>query len=229
MNKFEKIRKSDVTRTRVLEAAIQAFARGGLQNASIAEIAREAGLTSPAVYRYFSSKRDLYYGALEYDFDSIQNSVLRDMEDSPLSAVNGEIFQNFVAKVDDHPLAKAAVITRQPEILDFTAKLDSTKRIHEKLENDVKLGQKYGLIRSDIVVEVAMESAHFIYTHMLLPLLFEKKLNSPEWMKISNVLIASLFHPMPDLTTPENFQKYVGRLDEVIGKILTDRLNVGEF
>ena len=46
-------------RTDIVEAAIQAFARVGLHNATMQDIAREAGYTAASLYTYFKSKQEI--------------------------------------------------------------------------------------------------------------------------------------------------------------------------
>src|SRR6202043_2614544 len=52
-------------RQAVLEAACQAFFKKSYRGATTAEIAREAGITEPILYRHFGSKRDLYLACLD--------------------------------------------------------------------------------------------------------------------------------------------------------------------
>ncbi len=52
-------------RAAVLGCACRVFARGSYRGTTTAEIAREAGVTEPILYRHFESKRDLYLACLE--------------------------------------------------------------------------------------------------------------------------------------------------------------------
>jgi AcrR family transcriptional regulator len=53
------------TRTCLLEAAGRVFARRGLSNASVDEVAADAGFTKGAVYANFGSKEELFLAMLE--------------------------------------------------------------------------------------------------------------------------------------------------------------------
>lgn len=55
---------AEVRREEVLDAAVRVFARESFRGAGTAEIAREAGIAEPTIYRHFASKRDLYVAAL---------------------------------------------------------------------------------------------------------------------------------------------------------------------
>lgn len=49
----------------VLECACGIFSAGSYRGTTTAEIAREAGVTEPVLYRHFASKRDLYLAVLQ--------------------------------------------------------------------------------------------------------------------------------------------------------------------
>jgi AcrR family transcriptional regulator len=49
----------------VLDTACRVFSRSSYRGATTAEIAREAGISEPILYRHFGSKRDLYLACLD--------------------------------------------------------------------------------------------------------------------------------------------------------------------
>ena len=53
-------------RLALVETAIRVFSDGSYRGTTTAEIAREAGVSEPILYRHFASKRDLYLAALEH-------------------------------------------------------------------------------------------------------------------------------------------------------------------
>lgn len=59
------------TRSRILDAAEQAFADGGLAGARVASIAEDAGANKAMLYYYFDSKEALYFAVLERVFEQI--------------------------------------------------------------------------------------------------------------------------------------------------------------
>jgi AcrR family transcriptional regulator len=54
-------RRRDLTRTALIEAAAQVFARRGFHGASLEEIADTAGFTRGAIYKNFADKEDLFF------------------------------------------------------------------------------------------------------------------------------------------------------------------------
>ena len=59
-------------RADVIEAAVKAFASGGLAGTSTEDIARLAGVSQPYLFRLFGTKRDLFIAAVERAFDRIE-------------------------------------------------------------------------------------------------------------------------------------------------------------
>jgi AcrR family transcriptional regulator len=64
-NRRARKQPAEVRRETVLDAAVRVFASRSYHAAGTADIAREAGISEPAIYRYFASKRELYLAALE--------------------------------------------------------------------------------------------------------------------------------------------------------------------
>jgi AcrR family transcriptional regulator len=56
---------ADERRAAVLDTACRVFARCSYRGATTAEIAREAGVTEPILYRHFASKQALYLACIE--------------------------------------------------------------------------------------------------------------------------------------------------------------------
>ena len=52
-------------RAAVLETACRVFSQGSYRGTTTAEIAREAGVSEPILYRHFESKRDLYLACID--------------------------------------------------------------------------------------------------------------------------------------------------------------------
>jgi TetR/AcrR family transcriptional regulator len=72
--------RADLTRARILEAAVGQFAENGLAGARTEQIAEEAGVNKALLYYYFKSKEDLYSAALESVFDEVRSSSVAVVE-----------------------------------------------------------------------------------------------------------------------------------------------------
>jgi AcrR family transcriptional regulator len=56
----------------VLDCACTMFATGSYRGTTTADIARQAGVTEPILYRHFASKRDLYLAVLEESWSRLR-------------------------------------------------------------------------------------------------------------------------------------------------------------
>ncbi|HZO96286.1 MAG TPA: TetR/AcrR family transcriptional regulator [Gaiellaceae bacterium] len=70
-------------RQAVLETACRVFVRSSYRGATTAEIAREAGITEPILYRHFGSKRDLYLACLDEAWRSFRELAERSLAEDP--------------------------------------------------------------------------------------------------------------------------------------------------
>src|ERR671921_2625438 len=65
----------DVRRVRLLDAAGRVFARLGYEAASVEDIAFEAGVGKPTVYRYFAGKEALFEAVFERALDELEGRL----------------------------------------------------------------------------------------------------------------------------------------------------------
>ena len=59
-------------RRTIVQAALRVFSSGSYAGSTIAEIAREAGVSEPVLYRHFESKRDLWAACLDAAWDEFR-------------------------------------------------------------------------------------------------------------------------------------------------------------
>jgi AcrR family transcriptional regulator len=74
---------ADERRRTIVQAALRVFSSGSYAGSTTAEIAREAGVSEPVLYRHFPSKRDLWAACLDAawdefraDFDRVSDELL---------------------------------------------------------------------------------------------------------------------------------------------------------
>lgn len=67
----------------VLDCACGIFSTGSYRGTTTAEIARQAGVTEPVLYRHFASKRDLYLAVLEESWSRLRAMWEQAVADEP--------------------------------------------------------------------------------------------------------------------------------------------------
>jgi AcrR family transcriptional regulator len=86
--------RGEVRRAQVLDAAEKCFRRSGFHGASMAEIAKTAGMSVGHVYHYLESKEAIIAAIVQRDLRQVL-ALLDDME-----GADGELIEKLVAKAD---------------------------------------------------------------------------------------------------------------------------------
>jgi AcrR family transcriptional regulator len=68
------------TREKIIQAALEVFADKGLHGATVVEIAKAAGITGGALYRYFDSKEEIFQAVVDAHTTTMQAlDLVRDL------------------------------------------------------------------------------------------------------------------------------------------------------
>lgn len=138
-------------RQAVLDSACRVFHKTSYRGATTAEIAREAGITEPILYRHFGSKRDLYIACLDEAWRIFRELAEKAVAENP-SGCLGAIMESYMEKraklrlvdlwiqalgeVSDDPLIAKAV---RRQILE----------LHAFLADVIRDGQAGGVLHAD--------------------------------------------------------------------------------
>jgi len=145
---------AEVRRETVLEAAIRVFGRTSYRAAGTAEIAREAGVAEPTIYRYFDSKRDLYLAALERCGAIIRDSFrhLADTHPDGAEALNamGSWYQEAQVTDPDHLRLRQRAIAETDDKDVQTLMRRTYAEVHEIAAEVIRRGQAQGAFRRDM-------------------------------------------------------------------------------
>ena len=207
--------KSDVTRQRIVEKAITLFAEFEKPEVSLAQIAREAGITSQAIYRYFSNKDELYLESVRTDVDAFYLDLLRNI--APLAApfFSGSVWAFLLEQIPHHPLAVRAILSRDSDLLTELKALEGTQLLLQAFEAEMLVAAEESFIRQDIDPRALANAAGNNLVDISIPLVLEGKLNSPEWFSLQMILLAAAFYPLPnfqDDSVVKDFQERAHRL-----------------
>jgi AcrR family transcriptional regulator len=100
--------KQEQTRELLLEAAARVFARRGYQQASVEEVAAEAGFTTGAVYSNFSGKEELFLALADKEVDDRVAEIRAVAEAAERGERPGaqaaDQFRHFLERDPDWPL-----------------------------------------------------------------------------------------------------------------------------
>jgi AcrR family transcriptional regulator len=157
--------KGELTRQSILDAAIERFGREGYRATSVADIARDAGVSGTAAYAYFAGKEALFLAAVDHDTASVIHEGISLVGATGAPRVLDRSFavtQNWrqslvfalVDSLDRHPLARRLLGGLEPEasarVLDIPALNDLRRACADQLRAE----QAAGLVRADVDTEV---------------------------------------------------------------------------
>ncbi|WP_375473340.1 TetR/AcrR family transcriptional regulator [uncultured Nostoc sp.] len=161
------IRSSTLTRTRLIEAALQVFANLGVQGATTREIARVAGVNEVTLFRHFASKEQLLAAvmknALALQTEALAHSEVwtQDLKIdlkqyahlyNTMLETQEDLIRTFIGEAKRHPEAAKQVIQ------------EAAKPLAKKLVAYLQSSQKLGTVRADLDPLPAVD----MFTGMLL-------------------------------------------------------------
>jgi len=142
--------KGERTRRVLLDAAIARFARDGYRPTSVADIARDAGLSPTAAYAYFPNKEALFIAAVDEDAAGEIGEALSSVLEGHFIGDWGELILTLLQGLDRHPLARRVLAGLEP---DFTVRLlgiAALEQLRKGLAELLSAEQVSGVVRPDV-------------------------------------------------------------------------------
>jgi AcrR family transcriptional regulator len=142
--------KGASTRRRILTCAVARLANDGFRQTSVAQVARDAGVTAQAVHAHFGSKQALFHAAFEHDVEDLLEVVTARFAAGAEPGAPLNLMRALLGEVDAHPLARRVLqgheADRTRELLDLPA----FTRAREELTRLVTDAQQGGMLRDDL-------------------------------------------------------------------------------
>jgi AcrR family transcriptional regulator len=159
------------TRQAFLDEAITQFAAVGRRGASVASIARQAGLTPSAVYVYFPSKQALFEAAVDTDAAGLIADALPELLEGDFDGNFGRVFARLLACLPSHPLARRVLAGEEGKGAERLTQLPAELRLHQGLTAAIRRGQHDGTVRKDIDPEQSAIGLEAIVIALLITIL----------------------------------------------------------
>jgi len=138
-------------RQAVLETACRVFSRSSYRGATTAEIAREAEISEPILYRHFGSKRDLYLACLDEAWTSCRSSAQKAIDENPGTCL-GAIADAYMAKRSRLRLVdlwiQALTEASEDEVIAKVVR-GQVHDIHHFFADVIRRGQADGVVHPD--------------------------------------------------------------------------------
>ena len=159
------------TRQAILDEAITQFATVGRRGASVASIARQAGLTPSAAYVYFPSKQALFEAAVDADAAGLIAEALPELLQGAFDGDFGRVFVRLLGCLPAHPLARRVLAGEEGTGAERLTQLPAELRLHEGLTAALRQGQSEGTVRTDIDPELFAMGLESIVVALLIAIL----------------------------------------------------------
>ncbi len=143
--------KGDRTRQALLEAAIVRFAREGYRGTSVADVCRDAGMSTTASYPYFPNKEALFVAAVDEDVAGlIADAVSLVAIDEQPDAWGSVLMQALADHMPGHPLAGRIVRGLEPEFTMRLLHIPALQELRKTVTELIRHEQSDGRVRQDI-------------------------------------------------------------------------------
>jgi AcrR family transcriptional regulator len=141
-------------RQAIVDAALKVFVAGSYRGSTTAEIAREAGISEPILYRHFASKRDLYLACLESAWVALRaafDAKLEELGDRDAISAIGQASREFHAAGGVKPVTLwIQALTEAGEDAQIRDYLRQQLRgVHDYVVAVVRRGQAAGGVPAD--------------------------------------------------------------------------------
>ena len=142
---------ADARRLAVLDTACGVFSKSSYRGATTAEIAREAGISEPILYRHFGSKRDLYLACLDEAWRTFREVAEQAIADDPSSCL-GAIADVYMAKrtrIRMVDLWIQALTEASEDAVIAAALRTQVREVHDFIADVIRGGQERGVVNAD--------------------------------------------------------------------------------
>jgi AcrR family transcriptional regulator len=183
-------RNPELTRKRVLDAAIEEFADKGLSGARVDEIARRAGANKRMLYHYFGNKEDLYLAVMEAAYKKkLEEEIELELSDLDPEEGMARLIRftwqyylenpEFITLVNNENMLKARHIAKSHEI----------KVLHSPLVDLIKdllrRGEATGVFKTGVdpvqlYITIAALGYYYLSNAYTLSTIFNRNLLAPD-------------------------------------------------
>jgi TetR/AcrR family transcriptional regulator len=140
-------------RQAIVDTALRAFSEGSYRGTTTAEIAREAGVSEPILYRHFASKRELYLAAIEEAWQRLRTTWEEAIAAEPPSEWIRIMARSYVCLRDAKPVVSDLWMQAVVEAGDDEEVRKFLKRhmreVHGFMANVIRQVQEAGVVNAD--------------------------------------------------------------------------------
>jgi AcrR family transcriptional regulator len=142
--------KGNRTRSALIDHAVIRFAREGFRGTSVADVCRDAGLSTTAAYPYFANKEALFLAAVDEDVAGLIDDAVHLVGIQRDLHWGHTMMLNLVDRLSAHPLAKRIVSGLEPEFTMGLLDMPALEQLRKGVSELMRSLQVTGEVRRDV-------------------------------------------------------------------------------
>ena len=181
---------------KIMQSAMQNFAKNGFDRTRMEDIATAAGLAKGTLYLYFKNKEDLFYAICDHNLEELRNQLSRLFNRKENIMLDAERFYHQYRRGslggDTIWFEMIALSTRSPKLRKI---LDENKsKVYKVVKEFLKTQIERGFLREDINIDLIASVLIALYNGLAVNKLLLQTSNSESqkaWIETIRALIGT--------------------------------------
>ncbi len=194
----KKITPRDKTelREKIMQSAMENFAKHGFDRTRMEDIAAEAGLAKGTLYLYFKNKEDLFYAICDHNLEELRNQLSRLFNRKENIMLDAERFYDEYQKgslgEDTIWFEMIALSTRSPKLKKILS--ENQRKVHQVVKEFLRKQSDRGFLTEDINIDIVASTLIALYNGLAVNKLLLQTSNSESqkaWVETIRALIGT--------------------------------------
>lgn len=181
---------------KIMQSAMENFAKNGFDRTRMEDIATAAGLAKGTLYLYFKNKEDLFYAICEHNLGELRNQLSRLFNRKENIMLDAKRFYDEYQKAslgsDIIWFEMIALSTRSPKLRKILA--ENQSKVYQVVKEFLKTEIERGFLREDINTDVIASALIALYNGLAVNKLLLQTSNSESqkaWIETIRALIGT--------------------------------------
>lgn len=181
---------------KIMQSAMENFAKNGFDRTRMEDIATGAGLAKGTLYLYFKNKEDLFYAICDHNLEELRNQLSRLFNRKENIMLDAERFYNEYRKgslgSDTIRFEMIALSTRSPKLRKILA--ENQSKVYQVVKEFLKTQVERGFLREDINIDIIASAVIALYNGLAVNKLLLQTSNSESqkvWIETIRALIGT--------------------------------------
>jgi AcrR family transcriptional regulator len=181
---------------RIIQSAIENFAKNGFDKTRMEDIAASSGLAKGTLYLYFKSKEDLFFALCEDNLEQLRNQLSRLFDKKENIMLDAERFYDEYRRVslgyDTIWFEMIALSTRNPKVRKIL--VENQSKVYQAVKEFLKTQIERGFFRQDIDIDATAAGLVALYNGLATNKLLLQTSNSESqkvWIEIIRAIIGA--------------------------------------